>query len=296
MFAARLRREQQQGGMPPSQPQTLRDFGFLPPAVGVDLPLLAWSGEKMDTQFFLLHFLVEFLGSAFFLFMQCQVVSSPDPSRDSAAFWPALAAFGAVRYIRPSATLNPFETLFADVFIFRLHTSWLGVFKILGTIGFQVSGAVFGSWLAYFFQGSEPLVFAANLTMPYPGVPSTEYQLMLGDLLWSFGIGIVAFSYIHQTVKDYKEKNGRRGGVDQDADAPGELQALPKIEGAAVAAVLFAAIAAMYYTTRGSFVITRSLGPAFVLGAYTNIGWFLLGQSCGYLAAVIVVVFALFEH
>jgi len=168
------------------------------------------------------------------------------------------------------------------------------LFKILGTIGFQIAGAVFGAWLAYFFQGSEPAAFTANLTMPYAGVPTTEYQMMLSDLLWSFGIGLVAFSYIHQTVKDYQEKKSKKSL--EQTDAVGELQALPKIEGAAVGAVLFLAIAMMYYTTRGSFVLTRSLGPAMVLGVYTSLGWYVLGQSAGYLAAAILVAFALFDH
>ena len=277
--------------------QHFRESGFLVGATN-DGPLLAWSGEAMDTKFFLLHFLVEFLGSALLLFMNCQVTSSPNGTADSVGFW-QFTVFGGVRWLRPSATLNPFETFFADIFIFRLYESWTGLFKVLGTIGFQIAGGVFGTWLSYFFQGSNSAAFAVNLTTPIGAVPITTYQMMLGDAMGCFGMGVVAFSYIYQTVQDYRTKTQKApmsSSVEEASVTPGELQALPKIESVAVASVLFLAIVAFYYTTHGSFVLTRALGPAMILNDYTNIGYYILGQVVGMLLAVCVVLFVLFDH
>lgn len=252
----------------------------------------------MNAKFFKAHFFFEFFGTAMFVFVNTMLGSSIDPNR---AFTTSFV-WGGIRWIRPSAMLDPLQTLVPELLILRYHLSLLGWFKIIGSIAMQIGGCIFGAYMSYLFQGSNEEFFSENLTAPPDGVSAPAYLLMLGDFIWVFPMGLVSYTYIWSLIKKYKDKQDKLAaescgieinGQPEDSD---DVQLIPQIEAAATGSVLFLAIDSMYQTTKGSFIITRSLGPAIILNNYTFLGWYFLGQVAGQLLACLCVYFALFDH
>jgi len=243
----------------------------------------------MDGKFFRLHFFYEFIGTFFLVMANTMLTSSPDPNRDSIAFinW---FVWGGMRYIRPSTTLDPLQTLGPELVVLGYYWSAKGWLKILGSIAFQLGGSIAGAYLSFLFQGSDDALFSQNLTMPAEGSSISPYEMFLGDFIFCFAMDCVNYAFIWQMIEDFKKAQGNAQTPDPDT-----VVSMPRIEGPAAGAVLFLAIECMFYTTRGSFIITRSFGPAVLLNDFTNLGWYFLGQCAGQLCACLCFVFAFFD-
>ena len=107
------------------------------------------------------------------------------------------------------------------------------------------------------------------------------------------------YSYRWQLIRDYQEAHKPQPPCAVPAEPKTEeesVQTIPRIEPIAAASVLAVAISAMRYTTNGSFIITRSLGPAIILGFYDNLFYYFLGQVAGQVTACVFVRIVLFDH
>jgi hypothetical protein len=250
----------------------------------------------MTSHFFKAHFFFEFVGTALFVFVSTMISHlGVTFSLDSYAFMPSLV-WGAIRFIRPSTTLSPFSTLIPELIILQYHSSAKGWLKIIGSIACQLGGAVFGAWLAFFFQGSDSDAFAVNLTAPAPNSATTVYQMMLGDFVWCLAIGCAEYAYMWRLIKAYKESRSNDLGFEIEAEDEGAVQLVPQYDAAGIAGILMVALYTMYDTTRGSFIVTRSFGPAVILNNFGNLGFYVLGQFAGYLLACLLVFVYLFDH
>ena len=254
-----------------------------------DPPEFYWTGEEMTTAWLCIHALFELVGSAAFVFGGALSACGSSPSA-----WSDAAAYSGVwtffRTARQSASLDPLQSI-PELIVYKYHSTTVGLIKVVSSVIAQLTGSVIGAYLVLVFldgdtSGLIPAVASEAADRSY-----NPWILALGDFIWCLIIAGVSYTYQLQTMRDWKldKDNKKEGGRAPDtltASTGSFIQ--PKIEGAAVGSVLLAAIALMYSFTGGSFIITRSFGPAFVTGIWTNLGWYFLGQVGAHMLVAII--------
>jgi len=244
------------------------------------------TNERIDGKWYRYHFGIECIGSLLFVFAGCMQAANPYSSvyYQAAAF---STFFGAIRATSKNINLNPLFTLH-ELVIYPSLLSFKGIATAIATVLFQLLGAYAGAELTHFFYKKFPNAMENTVTRIPTQIAQNGYvdyqHIIISEMIFTF---LFAISSIHI---QYKKSIQHNKTMETNNNKSLHNEAF-ELEPIATGTIYFAALYTLCEYTGGSLVFTRSLGPAFVTGIYTDLEYYLCGQLCGEVIALFIFIF-----